>query len=85
MNWTVLTKYRNNKRNKPMLINLLDACSSAYCVNSQRNQRNQSNCEVFDERPDWQLPQPTQKAIKGGRLITICAVLLVAGLTYLVQ
>jgi hypothetical protein len=68
-----------------MLINLLDAYSSAYCVILQRNQRNQGNCEVFDERPDWQLPQPTPKAIGGGRIIITCAVLLVAGLTYLVQ
>jgi len=68
-----------------MHFNLVDAYSSAYCVILQRNQQNQSNCEVFDERPDWQLSQPTPKAIGGGRLITICAVLLVAGLTYLVQ
>ena len=68
-----------------MLINLVDAYSSAYCVILQRNQRNQGNCQVFDERPYWQLPQPTPKAIGGGRIITICAVLLMAGLTNLVQ
>ena len=66
-------------------INLVDAYSPAYCIILQRNQQNQSNCQVFDERPDWQLPQAAPKAIDGGRIITICAVLLVAGLTYLAQ
>jgi hypothetical protein len=29
-----------------MYFNLEDACSSAYCVILQRNQRNQGNCQM---------------------------------------
>ena len=68
-----------------MLINFMDACSSVYCVFPQQSKLSQNTGEVFDERADWQPPQPVPSTSDGGRLITVCAVLLVAGLTYWVS
>jgi hypothetical protein len=68
-----------------MLINFMDACSSVYCVFPQQSKLSQNTGEVFDERTDCQPPEPAPKTIDGTRLITLCAVLLVAGLTYWVS
>ena len=68
-----------------MRTDLMDAYSSAYCIFSQWNWENQCLGEVFAERPDWQPPQQARKAINRSRVITICSVLLVSGLTYLVR
>jgi hypothetical protein len=68
-----------------MLINFTDACSSVYCVFPQQSKLSQDTGEVFDERTDCHLPEPPPRPIDGTRLITLCAVLLVAGLTYWVS
>lgn len=64
---------------------LIDAYITAYCIFSQKDQRNRCLGEVFDERPDWQPPQQARTVINGSHLITICSVVLVGSLAFLIR
>ena len=66
-------------------MDLMNFYMAAYSVFSQTEKGNCSLDEVFDERPDWQPPQQTSKALDGRHLIILCSVLLMVELTYLVQ
>jgi hypothetical protein len=65
-----------------MLKFLVDTYGQVYCLHMQRGAELHGPGEAFDQRDDWQPPEPAPKPVAGPALIALCGILLVTGLAF---